>query len=244
MYLDQDVQIGKTYYYSIQAVDASGTAGLKAGPPPVTVAPADNGPRVALREIKPVTSLTVASFSERYVTLNWNSPQGGVSYIVERAIMPTGAKGTIDWQTRATTQPLPCCHWSVIDDGADVRCGEVLYRVTAVDTASPSNRSTPTVSPGVSPCTTHHYQVMTPGQFWLPPQSGSILTVKVGAAANMGAQVGVPGHGLTSMDESIASVAPNGSVVGRAAGVTYVVAVNKLFDGSPQIIPYRVVVLP
>ena len=245
VYLDQDVQPGSTYYYVVQAIDSSGAPGLKGGTTPVAAVAGDSAVApVALREIKPVTSLNASPFPAPYVELNWISSQGGVSFIVERAMEPDDPKATINWKTRTQTRVLPCCHWGIVDEARDVpRTGRVLYRVTAVDSASPSNRSTPAVSRKVAPWTTHSYDLK-PGVFWLRPRNGTTLTLPVGGRANISAWQGKPDGGFASMNDSIATTTPEGAVVAKAVGVTYVVAINKEFDGSPRISPYRVLVIP
>jgi hypothetical protein len=242
VYLDQDVQPGSTYYYVVRAIDSSGTPGLNGGTSPLTAVAGDSAAApVALREIKPVTTLSVTPFPTPYIEVNWTSSQGGVAFLVERAIVPNDPKGSKSWLIRTKTQSLPCCHWGVVDDGRDVpRTSQVVYRVTAIDTVSPRNRSTPTESKAVAPWTTHSYWPKA-GNFWPRLWTGETLTLHAGGVGHV--SMGAEG-GITSMNEAIASTGRDGSVLGKTAGVTYVVTIWKDWDGSPAIKPTRVLVLP
>jgi hypothetical protein len=248
VYLDQDVQTGKTYYYSVQAMDASGTAGLKAGSSPVTMGSASTAAAVSTnptnRAIRPVTVFTARPFPHPYVALNWAYSQGGVYFIIERAVLPAGSKGALSWEPRIKTGPLPCCHWGELDEIGGLKAAtDVIYRVTAVDTAAAGTKSSAVTSDRIHPGTTQSYVGAKPGEFYAEPRPGQTITLRLGSPTNISTKSGGRSGGLTTMDPSIAAF-DGGALIPKAVGVTYAVTVDKADDGSPRITPYRVLVVP
>jgi len=241
VYLDSDVKPGSTYYYSVATVGGDGGPGLKTAAAPVTAA---GTPPVTAPALAAPAQLTALPFPPPYVTLHWAYPTGDVEFIVERAVL-TGT-GTSAWQVRLRTGKLPCCFMYQVDRGDDLPAWQrAVYRVTAVDPASPGRNSPPTMSPELTPGGVRTSYPISPNHFWLLPNSGLIRTLRVGQLGGSGFASTKPNRRIVSMDESIVSInTTDGLYRAKSPGVTYVFTLDLEPTGQPWVTGERVIVVP
>jgi hypothetical protein len=241
VYLDSDVKPGSTYYYSVATVGGDGGPGLKTAASPVTAA---GTPPVTAPALAAPATLTALAFPPPYVTLHWSYPTGDVEFIVERALL-TGT-ATSAWQVRLRTGKLPCCFMNQLDRGDDLPATQrAVYRVTAVDPASPSRNSPPTMSPELSPGSVRTNYPVSPDHFWLPPNAGYIRTLRVGHLGGIGFIPSRPSRRILSLDESIVSInTTDGLYRAKSPGVTYVFTLDLEPTGQPYVMAERVIVVP
>jgi hypothetical protein len=183
------------------------------------------------------TGIFVEDFAFPKVAIYWGFTQSGMSYRIDRGSMPYGGKAAPTWQPVATTPPLTCCSWSVVDSALAPLPGTYsVYRVSTVDPAAPSRASTPVVSPQVRVAPVSIWGV-TQTMWLLQPPLLNNMTVKAGTS------LGTITNAMSS-DPAIVAVGANGSVIAKAPGVAYLITMQLYGDGHPILKGSRVTVTP
>jgi len=261
-YTDSDVRAGSTYYYLVAAVNEAGIEGLRAGTTPVTATisagstlPSPSGPQtVAARLVQP----NPPSFSIAFSPVN-----GATAYHVQRVIFrplatdPTRPDPATAQVSGLADVPAPA---TVATDTVTSATYPrfVQYRITPAalgSTIGPTSMSAYlTVPDGTSTTggtTSTTGGTTTTGTSAVAAPAGSTtLTVAVaarlavGGSASLAAIAGTTGARWLSVDESIATVDTRGTVTGRTAGSTQIVALASSSDGSLRLVTIPVTVTP
>ena len=262
-YTDTNVQAGSSYYYLVGAFDSSGVIGLKAGSQPVASTMSASGPAPSLAAggttggtgaggtggtattggatgpapVAP-TGIHVEDFSFPKVSIFWGFTQSGMSYRIDRGAMPYAGKGSPTWQTVATTPPLDCCMWSIVDSAVTPSSSATygVYRVTTVDPAAPARTSTPVVSSQVRVAPISKWSVSS--SMWL------LYPIMMGdRAIRVGTSFGTQPVAMSS-NPAIVTVDPNGNVVAKSPGVAYLITMKLYQDAHPVVQGWRLTVTP
>jgi hypothetical protein len=258
VYVDPNVQAGSTYYYVVNAVDSAGIGGLKAGSPPVlakisatassltaggttttggSTGGVSGGTTTGGATLVAPTGIFAEDFTFPDVTIYWGFKQSGMSYRIERGVVPYGAKGATSWQAIALTPPLACCMWSVVDStGVPPTGSYYVYQVSTVDPAAPSRASAPVVSSQIRVAPVSIWTVTQYGWRLMPPVLSN-RTVPVGTS------LGTTTSALSS-DQSVVSIDSRGLILAKAPGVAYVFTMQLYVDGHPNVNGWRVTVVP
>jgi Big-like domain-containing protein len=241
VYIDRDVQPGKTYYYLLGAVNEAGIVGLKAGAPPVTArAPVPQPP-----------SAVKAVLSGQNVALTWTAVGGyDLEFDIERAQVtgdrPLGGVRVIErnrcCSASSSLEGVPSGTRVVYLVRARNRFGDLSERamsneitvplMTAADTTSGGGPSADTTAGGPSSDTTAVTTRVLPAV--IAPRG----KLRVGGPAlNLGAVPAFKNLRLqktrwVSLDQGIATVTGDGRVRGRSAGSTFVVVNGVTAEGA------------
>jgi hypothetical protein len=253
VYIDRDIQPGSYYYYQISATNEAGITGMKAAPPSVKAAHPED-----LRPPEPPRNV-VAVQRDNIVQLTWGSVASAERY---RAEMSTGATSAgTGWIRLAESR---CCLVSYPLDR--IATGNHLrFRVTAEGRTGylspPATSNEIVISRQVSD-TAAGPQPADSGTGGGPAaDSGTVATtnvrpavvppaarLKVGASLDVGKKPVFTSLRLqkvrwVSLDDAKATVDTRGKVVGRAVGVTYVVATGLTPQGAVASLVQRVDVI-
>jgi hypothetical protein len=223
VYVDRDVKSGSTYYYLVAAVNEAGVTGLKVSAPPVTAtAPiaSDTTTRSTDTTSAPAlaapTNVVAQPLPYMEPTVTWQSSLTRVRFLVERRA-PNSSDPS--WK-KIEDNTVATGHWKccVAHDRNTLESLNLEYRVTAVDTVTPSSKSPPVVSNTIV-----NWAIKTD-----PPVLNDI-TMRVGESkrfpwpSNRTADFENPQW--VSLTPSVASVDPdNGLVTALYQGRTYIVA--------------------
>lgn len=243
-YVDSDVKAGRTYYYEVAALNEAGAVGLKRSAPPVTAAalpPTDTAKTEASSPSAPVlpppTDVVAKPYPYRTPTVSWKFSATGVRFLVERRVPQSDPNAGWEkissiWQGGGAHGLWGCCEAK--DGNATIWEKDLVYRVTAVDTAATTSRS---------PAVLSNLIVNLPIDISSPVLNAFELGVGEFKYAPSVGGSSYPNTQWVSLTPNVASVDPNGNVRGLAPGQTYVVSTS-LYGGKPYIQIWRVDVAP
>ena len=248
-YVDRDVQPGSTYYYLVGAINEAGMMGLRASAPPVTARhPTDLKPPEPPRNVVAVQRGGIAEVS-------WGSSANAARYIAEMSRGATSA-GT-GWIRLSEPR---CCflgyplediapgtrvHFRITAEGrtgfhsAPATSNEIVISRHVGDTAAGSQ---PDSGTGGGPAADSGTVATTNVRPAVVPPAARL---KVGASLDVGKKPVFTNLRLqkvrwVSLDDAKATVDARGKVVGRAVGVTYVVATGLTPQGAVASLVQRV----
>jgi hypothetical protein len=244
-FLDADVKAGFYYYYVVNAVSSTGGVGLKVGSQPVvsttTVAGGTTGTTSTTGTASTTTASGIAAPSEVKAAITYphgqvyfRTTQTGVRFAVERGIVTSTGTAFTSLGT------FSCCFAYDMNLVTTVAGGtRVVYRVTAVDSITPTKRSTPVLSNEIA---TYRLEFRV--------ETGGGMVQSAGATTPLfnlftdGEPAKWTNRRIASFDPSIAEVTSDGGVFLRAPGVAYVAVMGTRPDGVTQTLLYRLQVAP
>lgn len=242
-YVDADVKAGSTYYYYVLGLDEAGFAGFKASTPPVTAASPAAAPPTSTTAVPPELTTVTANPTHSYpeVFIYWGPYRpNGVWYVVERALVSSGGQSAWEAIPGFNTR---CCN-AVDSRVATLPVGtRLIYRVTAVDSAAPANKSAPVVSNEVTTFKIDVRPSVTVAVSSPIAQSDSAPTLGLGVGTIYG-NLRLTNPRWISLNESVATVNSQGAVTGRALGIAHIVVMGMNADGAVASLVYHVRVVP
>jgi hypothetical protein len=239
-YTDFDVHPGVRYRYQVATIDSADRVSLRINSDTIV------GWQGQVYAAPSNVIATVSSPGQ--VTLRWTSPQGATQYRVERRMDPQPTDGSAStFFVRSTT--------FVDRIGTGDVDRTVFYLVTGLSGVAgaepgPAGRSNAVRIPGRSTDSSSTASADASGGDGgtASGASSSVLvtvapdaSVRVGANARLAAGAGAQ---WLSLDPRIATVNPEGAVIGRARGETQIVAVSRGADGAVRVSVVRVTVVP
>lgn len=233
-YIDADVKAGSTYYYVVSAIDADGVEGLKAGTAPLT---ASLGTTVSA----PKVSAQLLALDPPRVRVTVTLSPGVYGYTLRRtvssaslppAIETLGASGT-SFEDALPSQPYAR---TVVYQAESLVNGS-FYLFGRAEVVIPPASGTTDSSTGSTSASAATVAGTTTLTVAVP------ATVALGATTSLSAAVGSSARWL-SLDESVATVDSSGTITGRAAGHTRILALSSAADGSLRVVAIAVVVRP
>lgn len=226
VFIDSDVQAGKTYYYLVSGLNGS-TTGLRKGTSPVS---ATRGVGTMGDILPPANVRAVYDAPRAQVTITWQGRRGARAYVIE---------GT---ELRQAAEP----NWKPVGRASDTTTtmselplgGRVQFRVISQD--SLGRTSSPALSNEV---------FVPPGGLSAPAATVAVsmgaLSLRVGATtAATSAVTGFTPSRWLSLDEPIATVDASGRVTGRSPGRAAVLAIGRGSDGAVRVTLVQVTVTP
>jgi hypothetical protein len=255
--VDSDVKVGSTYYYLVSAVNEAGVEGLRAGTPPVTATKSADPTGVS------GLSARIVQQEPPRVALSFAPMTGATGYRLRREMYyPSRTDPGMPDFTTASTQQLADLAASMTSTEDSLSSSAtrrwVRYVITAVGPgtqlsspllAMPVSSSTTggTTSGGTTGGTTGGTATTTTAT--LSPTGSTTLTVAVPATVAAGGTASLAAAGGTaarwlSLNDSIATVDASGTVTGRAAGNTQIVALGSASDGSLRVVAIPLAVKP
>jgi hypothetical protein len=241
-YVDSDVKPGSTYYYVVSADNEDRVGGMKATGPPVkaesrvAVDTAKTPPDSAKPAgVSPgtVMELTVVNANYVYPTgfIAWSPIQHGVQFMVERAQVTDAGPST--W--KVVREKASCC--SASDESAQnfPTGARLIYRVTAMDSATQTNRLPPKLSNEVVTYKVQVNPVEIAGGFNLhvyPTPTLFLQKDQIRQTRDLKNVIWM------SLNESVATITPQGAIRGVAVGVTAILAIGTAADGSIQFVVF------
>ena len=249
VYIDRDVKPGSTYYYVLSAVNQAGITGLKRSGAPVLAM--DTSPPDPPQYVR-------ASQRDRVAEVTWSQSEAGQFRVDVSSGAATAGENWVPQGTR------PCCmagySLHAVPAGHRLRFRVIAISRTGyvsapalsneiVIAATPSadtvGGSAPTDSSGGGPpadSTTVAATNVRPAV--VPPAA----RLKVGASLDVGKKPFFTSLGLqkvrwVSLDDTKATVDSRGKVLGKAVGLTYVVASGLTREGAVASVVQRVDVI-
>jgi hypothetical protein len=245
-YVDSDVKAGSTYYYLVSAVNEAGVEGLRAGTAPVAATMSvgagvlsariiqQDPPRVAL-SFSPVSG--AAGYQLRRVVFlplptDPNSPDFSRPLDQLSRDLPASPTAAEDALPSSTSRRWVRYSLTALGIGTELSSTMLPIPPSASSTGgTTTGGTTTTTSTTISPVGSTTLMVATPA------------TVATGATASLTATVGGTARWL-SLNDSIATVDASGTVTGRAAGQTQIVALSSTTDGSLRVVAIPLAVKP
>jgi hypothetical protein len=243
VFVDSDVQAGRTYYYVVAGVNAAGV-GIKAGAQPVRatlgVTAGGGGP------VEPPVVVRVSPANGGLVWLNIPSGlRAGQTVRFERSLLDSPSPA---WSPSVRRSISVSGGLNVTDDVSSLAAGtRVQWRATVTDDAT-GVRSAPTLSNvlTVGASTTTTTTTASPAA----DAAGAQVLVAVAPALSVRAggthSLASLGGGLrwTALDESVATVDATGTAAARGAGTAQLVGVGRAADGAVRVTVVRLTVTP
>lgn len=242
-FVDADVKKGLYYYYVIQAIDVGGGGGMKISAPPViastTVTTTTTTTTTSTRVIEAPTGVAASILSYPSAMASFRSSQTGVQFRVERGVV-TGAGTTF---TPLSSFLSRCCSATDRDVATAFPVGtRLVYRVTAVDSATPTLASAPVLS---NELVTYQYVGTTGPSYQLLVQAPTDTTSSLALFAVGAPQSAWTNKRIVTLDPTIVEVRQNyGGIVARAVGTAYVVISGTRADGVVESRVHRIDVVP
>lgn len=256
-YVDADVKAGSTYYYAVAAIDSAGTMGLRAGTPPVTATTTPGTTTTTTTTSTPTTAtgsstetvdITVYVTAPNPPSLRLTFPSSPYGGRLERWIFraSTTDPTQLDPLSKTITSlgDIPASGSSANDSLASATYPRwVKYQLVrqGVFAESYTHVSAPLLIPAATTTTTTTTPVTASPSATIV--TAALATVAAGATISV-SSAGGSGARWLSLNESVATVDQSGTVTGRAAGSTRVIAATTASDGSLKVVAIPVTVTP
>ena len=240
-YVDSDVKPGDTYYYVVAAANEAGARGLNISSQPVKAVASPTGADPATPEgfVPAPTNVVAKPFPYMRPTVSWKSSKPGLLFILER--QRTGQTGTgigkTGWEQVLGSRAgglLSCCER---EDHQAPKEISLVYQVTAIDTAQPNKKSTPTRSNVVG---NYGISVAPPVLNAMPVEEGQSRALPQDALRSAKLRQ----TKWVSLSRAVSLSEVEGWVKGEYVGQAYIVATGEAPSGAIQSFIWRVHVIP
>ena len=244
-YVDTDVKAGSTYYYVVSAVSESGIEGLKGSTAPLT---ASISATPTITSTAPTVSARLLVADPPRIAFSFTPVEGATGYVVARQLFvlssQTDPSGLDLTKPYITTFPDFAATRTYGEDNLVPTTGRraVVYSVTPKLTSA---QGQPSLSPvlfipaGSDATSASSATAAGSTTFTVAARA----TVKIGATTSLLASSGSPARWV-SLNESVATVDASGTVTGRSAGNTQIVALATSSDGSLRVAAIPLSVTP
>lgn len=241
-YVDADVKAGSTYYYLVSAVNEAGVEGLRGGTAPLTATISAGATSTTSTTAQQTISVRLVQQEPPRFDIRFSPVSGATAYRLVRRV-ETESTGVVQETELPALPATATAATDTVPPSTNRRRVRYVINARLATGYSPTVSSSPVILEASASSEGATYAAT-------PSPAGSTTltvaapaTVTTGASASLSAVVGSSARWL-SLDESVATVDSSGTITGRAAGHTRILAFSASSDGSLRVVAIAVTVRP